>query len=99
MPGRLRRREYEHGRAPERRRKPVRRLPQDRRGPHYRGPESVTKELTQALIVAGNDRNLTLMPGTEGANYTLRGYLLAAPERQGSKISYIWDVTDAEAPG
>jgi hypothetical protein len=59
-------------------------------------PESVTKELTQALIVAGNDRNLTLMPGTEGANYTLRGYLLAAPERQGSKISYIWDVTDAE---
>jgi len=59
-------------------------------------PENVTKELTQALITAGNDRNLTLMTGAEGANYTLRGYLLAAPDRRGSKISYIWDVTDAE---
>jgi hypothetical protein len=59
-------------------------------------PPNVTKELTQALITAGADRNLTLMTGTDGANYTLRGYLLAAPERSGSKISYIWDVTDAK---
>lgn len=59
-------------------------------------PENVTKELTQALIVAGGDRNLTIMTGSDGANYTLRGYLLAAPERGGAKISYIWDVTDAE---
>lgn len=60
-------------------------------------PDNITKELTQALIVAGNERNLTLMSGTgtDAANYTLRGYLLAAPERRGSKISYIWDVTDA----
>ncbi|HUT51102.1 MAG TPA: hypothetical protein VM325_17370 [Alphaproteobacteria bacterium] len=59
-------------------------------------PEKVTKEMTQALIVAGSERNLTIMTGTEGANYTLRGYLLAAPEQRGSKVSYIWDVTDAE---
>jgi hypothetical protein len=60
-------------------------------------PEQITSELSQALVVSGNDRNLTLMPaGAEGANYTLRGYLLASPERRGSKISYIWDVTDAE---
>jgi hypothetical protein len=60
-------------------------------------PDNITKELTQALIVAGNERNLTLMSGAgaDAANYTLRGYVLAAPERRGSKISYIWDVTDA----
>jgi hypothetical protein len=57
-------------------------------------PEKVTKELTEALVVAGQDRNLTFLPGASGADYTLRGYLLAAPERSGSKISYIWDVTD-----
>jgi len=59
-------------------------------------PEKVTKELTQALVVAGQDRNLTFLPGASGADYTLRGYLLAVPERRGSKISYIWDVTDAK---
>ena len=30
------------------------------------------------------------------ATYTLRGYLLASSEKGGSKISYIWDVTDAK---
>jgi hypothetical protein len=59
-------------------------------------PPNVSKELTDALIAAGKDRNLTLIPGTSGGNYTLRGYLLASNERRGSKISYIWDVSDAK---
>lgn len=59
-------------------------------------PENVTAQLTQALVVAGKERNLSLTPGTSGGDYTLRGYLLAAPERSGSKISYIWDVTDTK---
>ncbi len=59
-------------------------------------PENVTSELTQALVVAGNERNLTLIPGTTGGNYVMRGYLLASPERSGAKISYIWDVNDAK---
>jgi len=59
-------------------------------------PQDVTTELTKALVVAGNERSLSLTPGTSGGNYMLRGYLLAAPERGGSKISYIWDVTDAK---
>jgi hypothetical protein len=59
-------------------------------------PDNVTKELTEALVVAGKDRNLTFLPSTDGANYTLRGYLLASPETRGAKISYIWDVTDTE---
>ncbi|MDX2317695.1 MAG: hypothetical protein QNK17_04740 [Hyphomicrobiaceae bacterium] len=59
-------------------------------------PENVGSELTKALIAAGKDRNLTITPGTSGEEYVLRGYLIAAPERRGSKISYIWDVTDAK---
>lgn len=59
-------------------------------------PENVTSELTKALVVAGNERNLTLIPGTTGGTYTMRGYLLASPERRGAKISYIWDVNDAK---
>ena len=61
-------------------------------------PEKVSTELTQAMIAAGEDRNLTIVPGTTSSDggYTLRGYLVAAPDRRGSKISYIWDVNDAQ---
>jgi len=59
-------------------------------------PENVTSEMTKALVVAGSERNLTFIPGTSGGNYTMRGYLLASPERRGAKISYIWDVSDAK---
>jgi len=60
-------------------------------------PDKVTTELTQALVTAGNERNLTLMPGASASsNYILRGYLVAAPDRRGAKVSYIWDVTDAK---
>jgi hypothetical protein len=59
-------------------------------------PPKVSEELMQALVVAGSERNLTLIPGTSGGNYVLRGYLLATPDGRGSKISYIWDVSDAK---
>ncbi len=59
-------------------------------------PQPIAEQFTQALVVAGKDRNLTILPaGAGGGNYTLRGYLLASSEKGGSKISYIWDVTDA----
>jgi hypothetical protein len=54
----------------------------------------ISKQLTDALIVAGEERKLTLLPNGSKANYTLRGYLVASREKRGSKISYIWDVTD-----
>jgi len=60
-------------------------------------PDKVTTELTQALVTAGKERNLTLTPGASASsNYILRGYLLASPQRRGAKVSYIWDVTDAK---
>jgi hypothetical protein len=61
-------------------------------------PDKVSSELTQAMVAAGKDRNLTIVPGKTSDNdaYTLRGYLIAAPDSRGSKISYIWDVNDAK---
>jgi hypothetical protein len=56
----------------------------------------IADQLTEALVVAGKDRKLTLLPAGSKANYTLRGYLVASSEKQGAKISYIWDVTDAQ---
>jgi hypothetical protein len=57
-------------------------------------PQAVADQFTQALVDAGKDRRLTIVPGGTG-DYTLRGYLLASSEKGGSKISYIFDVTDA----
>ena len=59
-------------------------------------PPPVADQFTQALVVAGKDRRLTIIPGGGSATYTLRGYLLASSEKGGSKISYIFDVTDAK---
>jgi hypothetical protein len=60
-------------------------------------PPQVATDLTEALVAAGKDRSLTLIPGaSSSASYTLRGYLVATNEMGGAKISYIWDVTDAQ---
>jgi hypothetical protein len=56
----------------------------------------VAEELSGALVIAGKDRGLTLLPDGGKANYTLRGYLVATSEGKGSKITYIWDVNDAQ---
>ena len=66
-------------------------------GPIVGAPDKVGKDLTQAMIAAGKDRNLNIVPGTTSSDggYALRGYLLAAPDRRGTKISYIWDVNDS----
>jgi hypothetical protein len=59
-------------------------------------PTDVTLELTDALVAAGKERSLTLLPGSTTAPYTVRGYLVATSEKRGAKISYIWDISDAK---
>ncbi len=59
-------------------------------------PANITQQLTDALVSAGQERKLTLVPGGTGGTYTLRGYLVASAEKSGAKISYIWDVSDAK---
>jgi hypothetical protein len=59
-------------------------------------PPNVVQQLTQSLVSAGKERNLTLLPGADSAPYTIRGYLVASTEKRGAKISYIWDISDAK---
>ncbi len=55
----------------------------------------VAQQLSDALVAAGSERGLTIVPAGSKANYTLRGYLIATNEGKGAKITYIWDVNDA----
>jgi hypothetical protein len=59
-------------------------------------PPEIAAQMTDALVAAGKERKLTLLPAGDKATYTLRGYLIASSEKQGSKISYIWDLTDTQ---
>jgi hypothetical protein len=66
-------------------------------GPVVGPPTNVSSQLTQALQTAAAERNLTILPsGSDEADYTLRGYLLSAVDGSRSRISYVWDVNDAE---
>ena len=58
-------------------------------------PEGVSRDL-QAQLTSAIERNkITVASGPNGrGEYVLRGYIVAAREKTGSKISYIWDVTD-----
>jgi len=58
-------------------------------------PEGVSRDL-QAQLASSIERNRISVaqgPSAKG-EYVLRGYVVAAREKTGSKISYIWDVTD-----
>lgn len=58
-------------------------------------PETVAKQLTDAMVQAASAQRLTVLAGTsERTPHTLRGYVVAAREKSNVKVSYIWDVTD-----
>lgn len=58
-------------------------------------PENISRDL-QTQLTSSMERNRISVARTPGGKgeYTLRGYIVAAREKTGSKISYIWDVTD-----
>lgn len=56
-------------------------------------PDQVAKQLQAQLATAMQAQNIGVEDGP-GAQYTLRGYVVSAREGAGTKISYIWDVTD-----
>jgi len=55
-------------------------------------PGSVSNKMGQMLETAAKEKNIPIKG--DGADYTVRGYLVASPESEGTKVSYIWDVTD-----
>lgn len=59
-------------------------------------PDSVAKQLHSQLAAAAQKQRVALAASSsEKADYTLRGYIVAARDKAGTKVSYIWDVTDA----
>lgn len=58
-------------------------------------PDAVAKQLQSQLGAAMQRKQIAVSttPG-EATQYTLRGYVVSARESSGTKISYIWDVTD-----
>lgn len=56
-------------------------------------PASVSSKMNEKLTAAAGQSNIPVASSGE-AEYTIRGYLVAAPDPQGTKLSYIWDITD-----
>lgn len=65
-------------------------------------PENVSRDLQTQLIADMERQNIRVAKSpNEKAEYTLRGYVVSSLEKKGakSKVSYIWDVTDANGKG
>ncbi len=60
-------------------------------------PDAVAKQLQAQLSSEIERKNVSVAkaPGTP-SDYTIRGYIVSAKEAAGTKVSYIWDVTDTQ---
>ncbi|MEQ1648169.1 MAG: hypothetical protein ABL898_06230 [Hyphomicrobiaceae bacterium] len=59
-------------------------------------PDGVAKQMFQDMTTAVGSQKATVVGATDKAEHTLRGYVVAAKDRVGVKVSYIWDVTDPQ---
>ena len=58
-------------------------------------PDAVAKQIQQEFTSAVEKQRVAVSTGKdERADYTLRGYIVAAKDKNATKVSYIWDVTD-----
>jgi hypothetical protein len=56
-------------------------------------PARVSTKLNELLVAAAGQKAVPVVPPKD-AEYTIRGYLVAASDPKGTKLSYIWDVSD-----
>jgi hypothetical protein len=56
-------------------------------------PAKVSTKLNELLVASAGQKSVPVVPPKD-AEYTVRGYLVAAPDPKGTKLSYIWDVSD-----
>ncbi len=56
-------------------------------------PAKVSTKLSELLVAQAGQKSIPVVPPKD-ADYTIRGYLVAAPDPKGTKLSYIWDVSD-----
>lgn len=58
-------------------------------------PDGVAKQLAQQMTQAGERQRISLLNDRDAkGDYTLRGYIVAARDKAGTKVSYIWDLAD-----
>ena len=58
-------------------------------------PDNVAQQLAAQLGQSVREQKVAISSArTEKVDYTLRGYVVAARDRAGAKVSYIWDVTN-----
>ena len=57
-------------------------------------PEALSKQVSDQLGGSLQKQRVAVAPATEKADYTLRGYMVATRERTGTKVAYIFDLTD-----
>lgn len=58
-------------------------------------PASVGEMLSTSVTAAVEKLNIPVSHSpADKPDYTVRGYLVASPDKSGTKVSYIWDVTD-----
>ena len=59
-------------------------------------PDAIARQIQQDFTSAAQMQRVTVVTNKEErSDYTLRAYLVAAKEKANTKVSYIWDVTDA----
>ena len=58
-------------------------------------PDGTGKQIQEEFASAVEKQRITVSTAKdERVDYTLRGYIVAAKDKNGTKVSYIWDVTD-----
>src|SRR5438105_1830116 len=58
-------------------------------------PDAIAKQIQQEFTSAVEKQRVSVTASKdERADYTLRGYIVAAKDKTATKVSYIWDVTD-----
>ncbi len=58
-------------------------------------PAAVAENLSAGVSGALARQSIPIAKSpADGPDYTVRGYVVAAPDKAGTKLSYIWDVTD-----
>lgn len=58
-------------------------------------PANISAQLTAGLVDEVERQGIPVArTASEPTDYTVKGYIVAAPEKSGSKLSYIWDVSD-----
>lgn len=58
-------------------------------------PDGIAKQLAQQLAQTGERQRINVLSDRDAkGDYTLRGYIVAARDKAGTKLSYIWDLAD-----